>query len=288
MMRLALAAAVFAALTVANTGPSGYPLYGPDNIAVDRSGNLFVTDHAGANKLRLLKLAPDGKIAAEWHIFAPDGPQSSGPEDVTLDAAGFVYVTDRGARDVVKLSPTGDVVARFGEFHDLGHIVLDSHGDMLVCEGAANRITRLSPDGRLLDRRQRTKGIGLDQSYLPESMAIDRRDNLYVLDFGNRRVLKIAPSGKTLGAFPLSAREPAGLALDSREDMYVPDQATHLIFVLAPDGTTLRSIEYDGSTELFRNGPGGVAIDTGGNLYAPDGAAIVKLTLTGKLLARFE
>lgn len=287
MIRLAIAL-LFAALAVPNTGPTGYPLYGPDNIAIDRSGNLFVTDHAGANKLRLLKLTPAGKIAAEWHIFSPAGPDDSGPEDVTLDAAGFIYVTDRGAREVVELSADGNVVARFGGFHDLGHIVLDSHGDMLVCEGAANRITRLSPDGRVLDRRQRTKGSALDQSYLPESMAIDRRDDLYMLDFGNRRVLKIAPSGKTLEAFPLPAREPAGLALDAHGDMYVPDQATHMIFVLAPNGKTLRSIEYHGSTELFRSGPGGIAVDAHDNLYAPDGASIVKITPTGTLLARFE
>ncbi|MBV9028657.1 MAG: hypothetical protein JO311_08575, partial [Candidatus Eremiobacteraeota bacterium] len=118
--------------------------------------------------------------------------------------------------------------------------------------------------------------------------AIDRRDDLYVLDFGNRRVLKIAPSGKTLEAFPLPAHEPAGLAIDAREEMYVPDQATHMIFVLAPQGKTLRSIEYDGSTEIFKSGPGGVAVDAAGNLYAPDGASIVKLTTTGTLLARFE
>ena len=272
-------------LAVPNTGPAGYPLYGPDNIAVDQSGNLFVTDHDRAHKLRLLKIAPDGKILAEWHLFSPAEPDASGPEDVVLDTAGYIYVTDRGAREVLKLSQAGEVVARFGGFLDLGHVVLDSHGNLIVCEGRANRITILSPDGRVLDIRQRTGGTGLDQSFFPESMAIDRDDNLYVLDFGNRRVLKIAPSGTTLRAIAVPGRNLAGLALDAHGNLYVPDQATHRILILAPGGELTGAI---GSQEIFRSGPGGVSIDAAQNLYAPDGHSIVKLTLDGAFLARFQ
>ncbi|MBV8499572.1 MAG: NHL repeat-containing protein [Candidatus Eremiobacteraeota bacterium] len=284
-MRLALAA-LLAALNVPNTGPAGYPLYGPDNVVADATGNLFVTDHAGSNKMRLLKLGPDGRILAEWHLFSPAQQGESGPEDVALDADGFIYATDKGSRNVLKLSPAGETVARFGGFHDLGHVVLDSHRNIIVCEAKANRITYLAPDGRVLARRQRAKGAGLDQSSYPESIAIDKNDDLYVLDFANRRVLKLAPDGTTLQAIPLPGRQPAGIAVDASGSIYVPDQKAHAIVVLSRDGTLTKTLEVDGTRRLFDAGPGGISIDSKQTIWAPDGTAIVRLSLEGKLLAR--
>jgi DNA-binding beta-propeller fold protein YncE len=72
----------------------------PWGVAVDRAGNLFITDHTTH---QLLKLAAGAS--------APTPLPSAGltdPTGVAVDNAGNVYVTDNGNDQVWKLAPGAD------------------------------------------------------------------------------------------------------------------------------------------------------------------------------------
>jgi len=89
----------------------GPPLDDPDELAVNRRGEIFVSASRPAGYGLIYRLGPDG---AGW-LFA-GGPVSSGqpllrdPEGIAFDKAGNVYVIDNDLGVVVKLDDKGKVL----------------------------------------------------------------------------------------------------------------------------------------------------------------------------------
>ena len=281
-----------------DTGPIGFPLYGPDNVVVTHAGEIFVADTDHASHHRLLKLSPEGKILAEWHLFARGTHQSNGPEGIALDDADNLYVADQSSNQVLKLSRQGEILLRLGgkrdpgRFDDLGHVAVGPRGHIFVSE-SKGKIQEFSPTGQFLAAWARTKGDSPDQFSSLESIAISRDGSLYVEDWGNHRILKLSPQGKTLmvigskGSRPGQFLNSAGLALDHKGNIYIADLQLRRIQVFSLDGKFISTIGNDSSVSPFRDGPGGVAVDLQSNVYAPDGKSIVKLSPSGQLLARW-
>jgi sugar lactone lactonase YvrE len=90
-------------------------------------------------------------------------------------------------------------------------------------------IVKLSPDGRVLERREFTFGSRPGQFKTITGLAADSAGNIYAADYLNNRVQKLSPSGVPLdvwrgnrvGGPGLS--HPQGLTLDSRDNLYVVD-----------------------------------------------------------------
>jgi len=80
-------------------------LYGPDNMAFDGGGNLYLVDTDHKTRSRILKLSPQGRRLAEWHVFGVEAGRDNGPDGIALDRAGNVFVVDRGSDRILKLSP---------------------------------------------------------------------------------------------------------------------------------------------------------------------------------------
>jgi sugar lactone lactonase YvrE len=89
-------------------------LYQPDNMAVDVQGDIYLVDTDHKHRSRILKLSPGGKELADWRVFT-DGPGSdNGPNGIAIDSQGNIYAPDGAAQRVLKLSPTGKVIQVFG------------------------------------------------------------------------------------------------------------------------------------------------------------------------------
>ena len=125
---------------------------------------------------------------------------------------------------------------------------------------------------------------------LPQGLAIDSADTLYVADTYNHSIRKITPQGivttlagsgnagstNATGA-AASFRYPTGVAVDSAGNVYVADKDNHLIRKITSAGvvSTLAGSGIAGSTDgtginASFNGPWSLATDSTGNIFVTD------------------
>lgn len=126
----------------------------------------------------------------------------------------------------------------------------------------------------------------------PEGIAVDSKGNLYVTEYANSTVRRIAPDGSTTtlagrpgatGSKDGPGREallshPHGLAVGADMTVYVSDMKNHAIRRISPSGD-VSTIAGKAGEEGTADGPGeaarfcqpeGVAVDADGILYVAD------------------
>ncbi len=313
--------------TVAGNGQRGYGgddrpgtdafLNGPEGVAVDRAGNLYIADTFNH---RIRKVTPDGKITT----FAGNGfPGFSGdnnpatettlqlPIDVAVDGEGRVYIADLGSSRIrvvtdgiistvagsssgiqplegepansVRLSgPTGVAANAAGDVY----IAESSIGSGSGLDAGDFKIWKVSSDGRITTLagtgvRSFSGDAGpalLAQLDTPSGVAIDADGNVYVADTANNRVRRISPDGRI---DTIAGNGQAGFAGDG-------DKATTALLnqpmglALAPDGTLY--IADTGNNRVRQVSPAGNIGTWAGNgnaAYFGDGDQAVLAALHG-------
>ena len=146
-------------------------LHGPQGLAVDAAGNLFIADTLNA-KVRKVSAASgvinivagsgtpgyggDGSAAASAQLNLPIG--------VAVDSSGNVYIADFGNSRVRKVSASGAITARSPETDRTGY----------------------SGDGGPAANAQLNG---------PQGVAVDAAGNLYIADTENNAIRKVTPGG---------------------------------------------------------------------------------------------
>ncbi len=190
---------------------------GPEGIAVDGAGNVYVAEKAGN---RIQKLTSDGRSLAVWEM------RGRAPGDLWLlgglavDLAGDVYVADEYNNRVLKFSPEGALIAQFGggpdpspepgRFHGPRGVAVDQAGNMAVSDRDNWRVQKLAADGSFLDQWRNCldapgcnfpgAGDAPGQFFGARGLVFDGQGNLYVADTGNKRVQRLI-------AFPVPVPE---------------------------------------------------------------------------------
>ncbi|HUB67132.1 MAG TPA: NHL repeat-containing protein [Candidatus Methylacidiphilales bacterium] len=145
----------------------------------------------------------------------------------------------------------------------------------------------------------------LAQLSLPNAIAIDGHDNIYVADTDGHIIRKITPDGmvKTLAGVPYNAgfsdgmgsqarfNYPYGIAVSRDGTVYVADTNNQVIRKITPDGmvkTIAGRLGIKGGSDgpghsASFNRPFGLAVDDHGNVYVADASncAIRKITPDG-------
>lgn len=116
----------------------------PNGVAVDGSGNVFVTDYEGN---RVHKYTPAGAFITSWATLAQ-------PVDVAVNGAGEVYVLCALARRVQRFTNGGALLATFGstggapgQFQDPSGIGIDASGRVHITDHTRARVMRFLPGG---------------------------------------------------------------------------------------------------------------------------------------------
>jgi len=271
----------------------------PIGVAIDKLGHVYVADCKN-NVIEKLTLKNDGTYESRviaGSIKGLAGTPTPGPAlksllntpcGIEVDANNNVYIADSGNNIVEKLAPKCD-----------GTYTLS------IIAGSRQGVAGLPTPGPAL------------KSLLncPNSIAIDAYNNLFIADYKNNIVEKLAPkcdgtymlsilagSRQGVAGLPtpgLSTKSllnlPAGVAVDLFNNVYIADCGNNIVerLTLTKNDTYTLSIIAGNrqgksglptagpATKSSLYGPNGVAIDLNGNIYIADGGnnIIEKLTL---------
>jgi tetratricopeptide (TPR) repeat protein len=111
------------------------------------------------------------------------------PEDMFLAADGFLYVADTGNGRIIKLDAGFEVTAEFGQgvLRSPTGLFVDKAGRLYVADAGKNTIVILDADGSLLNEFGRPSEplFGAHREFLPRKIAVDARQNLYIVSEGS-------------------------------------------------------------------------------------------------------
>lgn len=97
-----------AAVAVWGDGVNGTaPVHAPEAITIDGRGDMYVTEQSG----HILKLDAAGRPLADWGGTA--SLTLNDPSGIALDAQDNIYVAEYEGERIDKLSPSGNVLARW-------------------------------------------------------------------------------------------------------------------------------------------------------------------------------
>ena len=161
----------------------------------------------------------------------------SGPVSVLPNPDGTFYATVYNTNEIILLNQNGTVIDRItGPLNGFDRpldIIRLKDGNILVSEAFGNRLSLLSPKGKFI-RCFGSKGRGVGQMVGPQYITQDDAGNVYVSDYGNRRIDVFDSEGN--GLFFFGGKEgdftglkgPTGIAVFS-DSIFVCDDQTGAI-----------------------------------------------------------
>ena len=221
------------------------------SIVADNLGNLFIGD--GTNE-RIRRISPSGIVTTvagngQFYYTGEGVPAAASPVqgggNLAIDKAGNIYFSDTLGSRVRKVTAG------------------------IINTVAGTGVAGFSGDG----------GPALQAKLNdPRNLAIDSAGNLYIADYLNSRVRRVALDGtiSTYADLPGNVR---GLVFDAAGNLYAAVETNSTVYridaaakqtVFAGTGSAGYSGDGGPAVQAMLNGPSGLAMDDVGNLYIAD------------------
>ena len=298
--------------------PKPGPLSSPFGVDFDASGNMFIVELGGGrvhkfdSQGRLTTIAGDGSEG-----YAGDGGPAAeatfdGMHNIAVTPQGDLYISDSWNHCIRKIDGKTGVIttvagtgrpgfggdggpATMASFNYLMCVSLNPAHDRLYLADLRNFrirmmdlktgiVTTIAGNGR--------KGVPRDGSLAiesplvdPRAVAVDSRDNVYVLERGGHALRVVAPDGRirTVAgtgkpgggdgpALAAQLKSPKHLALDANDNVIIADDQNASIRLYDPKEGTLISILGKGVDKPNRalSRPHGVCVHRDGSIYVVD------------------
>ncbi len=208
----------------------------PKGLCVLKDGNIIVAD-TGNNQLQFI--SANGTNEYRFGVKGKDISQFNALEGVAVNQEGYIYVADTKNHRIQVFNKDGIYMSSFGEKS------ID-----------ANK--RAAP-GTLLK---------------PKDLVFSTTDELYVLDYGNKRIQVFDQQGQYLreigGAIgDVQFINPVDIAMDEKDYLYVADRGRHAVIILDQKGKELLSFGSNGKGPSYF--PRLTSIDSSsGKIYVSD------------------
>jgi hypothetical protein len=223
---------------VAGNGESGFSgdggpatsaqLHSPNGVAVDRGGNLFISDYING---RVRQVSPDGMITSVAgnscviSCFSGDGGSATeaqlDPWAVAVDSAGSLFVAEVRNHRVRKVSSTGVIITVAGngtqgfsgdggaataaQFDSPSAVAVGTNADLFISDYMTGRVRKVSQTGIIttvagggtLVGPAGDGAPGTNARLQPQNIAVDSAGNLFIVEFvaGSSNIRKVAPDG---------------------------------------------------------------------------------------------
>ncbi|RYD20527.1 MAG: choice-of-anchor D domain-containing protein [Verrucomicrobiaceae bacterium] len=255
------------------TGPDARFL-SPNGMALDLSGNLWVTDTSNHT---IRKVTPAGVVTTVAGVAGIEGDYNGTgneagfryPSHITRDLSGNFLISDNGNQQIRKMTPAGvvttlagapgasgtaDGTATAARFYSPRGSAMDLQGNLIVADSANHAIRRVTPN-RVVTTISGVKGTsGSNVSYssstyysAPRAVAVTQDGSIYVVDRNNYCVRRVLASGEAP--------------------------------TIAGDSSSSSRVDGPGNVARFLS-PMAIAADTDGNLLVADGPVLRKITLS--------
>jgi DNA-binding beta-propeller fold protein YncE len=170
------------------------------------------------------------------------------PHGIAVDPGGNIWVADTGNQRIVELNPEGQFVRSFGrggdgagQFLKPFDLVVEKDGSLVVLDSENPAVLqRFSRTGEF----QGALGASL-ATYSARGLGIDAAGNLYVVDTGNGRILRVTPAGDLLQEWgkeqgDLDLGQPVGVSLAPDGNIFVVEAVQGLVWEIMSDGKSSR------------------------------------------------
>jgi Bacterial Ig-like domain (group 3) len=184
----------------------------PWGVAIDGAGDLFVTESAGTDVV---------KISARGENLTKVGSGLSGTTGVAVDGAGNVFISDQGNNNLVEVPANGgaQITLATGLNNPLG-IAVNGVGDVFIANAGGKVVDEVVPGNQM----PLVWGGGFVE---PEGVAVDAAGDVFVADEANGNLMEVpAVGGAPILVGSRSFSQLAGVAVDGAGDLFVADYAT--------------------------------------------------------------
>jgi len=249
----------------------------PRAITIDAQDHIYIVDMTA----RIQAFDRDGNFLTSWRTPAK---KNGKPTGLGIGRDGSVLVADTHYSRVLVYSPTGELRQtiggtfghRPGELAQVTDVAQDSQGNYYVGEkGEYDRIQKFSPQGDFL-LEWGGHGTEPGQFVLPQSLAVDEDDNLWVADACNHRIQVFDPQGKLLRIWGSQGHGlgeldyPYDLVLADDGTVYVCEYGNHRIQRFTREGKSLGTWGRPGRQEGELFNPWGLVMDSQACLHVLD------------------
>ncbi len=251
-------------------------------MAIDKNDHLYIVDMTG----RVQVFDTDGNFLRVWNT---PSIANGKPTGLGIDRQGLVMVADTHFYQVLFYTPEGELLADRtiggtngkgpGEFGFVTDAVQDRNGDYFVSEyGEFDRIQKFTAEGKFICQFGK-HGNGPLEFNRPQSIFLDRHDNLWISDACNHRIQVVrcerdkpeivaiwGVEGKELGML----HYPYGIWVDEDEHILICEFGNCRVQKMTTDGKPVSSWGTPGRDEGQLYQPWAIVRDSKKRLHILD------------------
>jgi hypothetical protein len=246
---------------------TGGGLSTPYNIAIDGSGNAWVTNNS-ANSITELSSSGSPISPAAGYT----GAGLSFPQGIAIDSLGNAWVANDGNGSVSELSNSGTPISPStgytgGGLNQPQGIAIDGGGNVWVTNPATHSMSKLSSSGVAISP---AAGYTLPSLDSPQGVAIDASGNVWTPNSVSNNVTELSNYGAALS--PLTTgytggglNMATGITIDGSANVWVANQGNQSVTKLSSYGAALSP--SGGFTGGGLTAPQFIAVDGAGNAW---------------------